>query len=155
MARIMEPTPEQEAGYREWVAGRPAAVRAVAERFEPWSLYRMKKTGQRVTVQSFGEAEDGRVTLTVFVSAEYNLTLFERGVFGVDPDDLEPCDVPTEGELTGALMSAVDVENNIDALRVSARPDLWEMGPDGRAKWRGEGPPPDDAVDRQGGSSSD
>lgn len=99
--RINEPTPEQEVGYREWLASRPPHVRAVAEQFEPWSLYRLKPTGQRVTIVSFGEAQDNSVTLTVLVSADFNLVMFERQVFGIKPDDLEPCDLPSVDEPTG------------------------------------------------------
>lgn len=124
MARIVEPTSEQEAGYRDWVASRPPHVRTVAERFDPWSLYRLK-SGHRVTVLSFGEAKDGCVTLTVNVSGEFNLLAFERQVFGVPPDDLEPCDLPDAAEPIGAVLSADHVEDNIDTLRVLVRPDLW------------------------------
>lgn len=127
--RIAEPTKKQEAGWKKWVASRPPNVRAVAERFEPWSLYRMKPTGQRVTIASFGEAEDGTVTLTVTVSGEFNFTLFDRQVFGINPDDLEPCDVPGPEELTGSLLNAQQVEDNIDNLRLMARPDLWSRDP--------------------------
>lgn len=129
MARIMEPTPEQEQGYREWVASRPDMVRAVAERFEPWSLYRMKPHGQRVTVVSFGEEEDGRVTLTVSVSGDFNLTMFDRQVFGVDPDDLEPCELPGEDVPVGAMMSPDQAWESMDELRLMVRPDLWTRDP--------------------------
>ncbi len=91
MARIFEPTKQQEKAYRKWIAQRPEIVRVVAARFTPWELYRLKTTGQRVTVRSFGEGHDDSVTLTVNVSAEFNCTLFERDVFGINPDDLEPC----------------------------------------------------------------
>jgi hypothetical protein len=47
MARISEPTAKEEAEWKEWVASRPAAVRAIAERFDPWTLYRMKSSGFR------------------------------------------------------------------------------------------------------------
>lgn len=134
MARITEPTTEQEYGWREWVASRPANVKAVAERFDPWSLYRMKDTGQRVTIASFGEEDSGTVTLTVNVSADFNFTLFERQVFGVNPDALEPCDLPSPDEPRGTMLSGEQVEENIDALRVFGRPDLWEMGTDGKAR---------------------
>ena len=120
MARIMEPTPEQLDGYRAWVASRPPNVRAVAERFEPWGLYRLKPTGPRVIVLSFGEEEDGRVTLTVHVSAEYNFTLFERNVFGINPDDLEPCDLPSDDEVTGAVLTHDEGTEYIDGLRAMA-----------------------------------
>lgn len=38
MAVIGEPSDEAREGYKAWVAERPANVRAVAERFEPWRL---------------------------------------------------------------------------------------------------------------------
>lgn len=117
MARIVEPTAKQLAGYRKWVKSRPPNVRAVAERFEPWSLYRFKDTDQRVTIVSFGEEQDGSVTLTVMVSAEFNFTMFERQVFGVNPDNLEPCELPAENEPTGALLSGEEVMANLPALR--------------------------------------
>lgn len=104
MARLMEPSAKLLAAWNAWVAERPPNVRAVAERFEPWSLYRMKSTGQRVTVVSFGEGEDGTVTLTVNITGQFNFTLFDRQVFGIDPDDLEPCDPPGPDEITGALL---------------------------------------------------
>lgn len=132
MARIEEPSAEHEAEWKSWVADRPSAVRAVAERFDPWSLYRMKGTDQRVTVYSFSEGPT--VTLTVNVLADFNLLVFERQVFGIDPDDLEPCEIPAQNEPVGAVLSQEQVaENNIDAMRVAIRPDLWRMGDDGIA----------------------
>lgn len=117
--RFIEPTPEQEAGYREWVASRPEAVRLVAERFEPWSLYRLNGK-QRVTIVSFGEQADGGVSLTVRVSGDFNAVMFERDVFGINPDDLEPCDLPAPDEHTGALLTYDEVDENIDAIRAMA-----------------------------------
>lgn len=138
MARIFEPTAEQEAGYAEWVASRPEAIRAVAERLNPWTLYRMEPTGQRVTVVSLAESEEerGRVTLTVSVSSEFNLTMFDRNVFGVDPNSLTPCDLPDSDEPLGAMFTPTQVDENIDALRVMVRPDLWEMDDTGTARRR-------------------
>src|SRR5262245_52877430 len=109
MARIHEPTSEEEAGWKEWVASRPPAVRKVAERFDPWTLYRMKSTGHRVTLYSFGEGRDGcKVSLTVNVLGAFNLVTFERRVFGIDPDDLEPCDLPEANEPVGAAFTKED-----------------------------------------------
>jgi hypothetical protein len=133
MARIREPTPEQKTEWNAWVASRPACVRKVAKRFDPWSLYRMKSTGHRVTLYSFGEAEDGNVTLTIVVSAEFNMLAFERRVFGIDPDDLEPSDLPAVDEPCGAILSQDEVNDNLDVLRVLTRPDLFQMGDDGKA----------------------
>jgi hypothetical protein len=131
MARFYTPTSEQEEGWKEWVSERPAAVRAVAERFDPWSLYRLKSSGHRVSVYSFSEGPP--VTLTVAVLADFNAVMFERQVFGILPDDLEPCELPAENEVVGALMSQEEVEENLDALRVTVRPDLWQMSEDGTA----------------------
>jgi hypothetical protein len=92
----------------------------------------MKSTGHRVTLYSSGEAEDGKVTLTVVVSAEFNMLAFERRVFGIDPDDLEACDLPAAEEPCGAVLSQDEVNDNLDVLRVLTRPDLFQMGNDGK-----------------------
>jgi hypothetical protein len=97
MARFTEPTTQQQAAWRKWVAKRPSLVRKIAEQFEPWSLYLLRSTGQRVTVQSFSEDKDGTVTLTVSITGEFNVIAFDRAVFGINPDDLEPCDLPDAG----------------------------------------------------------
>lgn len=130
MSRISEPTAEQETSWKEWVAERPDTVRAVAERFDPWSLYRMKSTGQRVTLHSI--FEDG--TVSVNISADYNFVLHERNVFGIDPNDLEPCEIPPPDEFVGSVLTSYQVEENIDVLRVLIFPDLFVMGDDGTAK---------------------
>jgi hypothetical protein len=89
----------------------------------------MKTTGHRVTIASFSEDNSVRVNIT----GEFNEVAFDRGVFGIDPDDLEPCDLPGSDEPTGSALTGKEVDDNIDALRVMVRPDLWEMGPDGKA----------------------
>ena len=104
-------------------------VRANAERLPPWELFRMKTTGDRVTVYSY--AENGAVTVNL--TAEFNLTLFERQVFGVNPADLEPCDLPAEDEIVGTVLTGEQVAGNIDTLRILLRPDLFTMGPNGKA----------------------
>ena len=129
MARIIEPAAKEKKAWTVWVASRPSSVRKIAERFDPWSLYRMKSTGHRVTIHSFNE--DG--TLTVNITGEFNTILFDRQVFGINPDDLEPCDLPDADEITGTVMTQEQVDENIDNLRVAVRPDLWTLGPDGKA----------------------
>ena len=119
MARFEEPTRKQEQIWNAWVRKRPPAVRTVAERFDPWSLYRMKSSGQRVTIVSFGEHEDGSVTLTVNVTGQFNFVTFDRSVFGVDPDDLEPCDLPSKNEFLGTMLSE---QKDIEAFVEAARP---------------------------------
>lgn len=99
MARVIEVSLADEAAYRIWLAERPPVVRAVAERFDPWSLYRHRKTGQIVMVCGF--FEDG--TVTMLVSAEFNRQPegFPQQFFvpGVNPDDLEPCEVPAADQV--------------------------------------------------------
>jgi hypothetical protein len=97
-------TDDLEEQWQEWLASRPANVREVARRFPPSSLYRVKSTGRRVVVQSFQEADDGAVTMTVWVGGDYNLVLMERSVFGVEADDLEPCELPGADEQVGVLL---------------------------------------------------
>jgi hypothetical protein len=116
MARVTEPTADQEAGWKAWVAERPPEIRAVAERFDPWSLYRLKSTGQRCTLYSFSEGQP--VTMTVDFTGEHNLMVFDRRVFGIDPNDLEPCDLPTPDEPVGALLTEQeDIDAFVDAVR--------------------------------------
>lgn len=99
MARIFEPTEKQQKGWAKWAKKRPPVIQALAERFKPWTLYQLDN-GDRVTVRSF--CEDG--TVTVSVSGQFNVVLFDREVFGVSPDDLTECDLPEEGEVVGTLI---------------------------------------------------
>ena len=117
MARFHEPTSEQEAAWRQWVAARPDDVRKVAERFNPWTLYQMKETNQRVTVYSFGEQKDGGVTLTVNITSQFNSIAFDRQVFGVDPGDLDECDLPAEDEPLGEILNEDEQLEYINARR--------------------------------------
>ena len=94
-----EPAEEQARKWDEWVKERPECVRVVAERFKPWKLYRLKESGHRVYLKSF--SEDG--TMTVVVCGRFNFVMFERNVFGINPDDLTECDLPEPGEVTGSM----------------------------------------------------
>lgn len=123
------PSKRAEKAWAKWAESRPPVVRDIARLIFPWQLYRLKTTGQRVTLYSINE----NGTVTVDITGEFNLIDFDRQVFGINPDDLEPCDLPGPDELLGTLMSPQDVEDNIDAMRVEVRPDLWVMGPDGKA----------------------
>lgn len=129
MADLVEVTPEMEAAYAKWVEERPPVVKEIAARTRPWKLYRMKSTGQRVTIAAI--SEDG--TVRVDVTGDYNLVLMARSVFGINPDDLEECDIPDLGEPTGELLTRDEAEESRDAIRCLVRPDIWEMGADGKA----------------------
>jgi hypothetical protein len=116
MAKIIEWTDEQEKEWNKWVSSRPQVIKDLCNRFPPYNLYRLKNSGHRVTLYSY--SEDG--TMTVNVSGEYNVVMFDRQVFGINPEDLEECDLPTPDEPTGTLLiEKEDVENFIDCVRPS------------------------------------
>lgn len=97
MTKILEIA--DQAGYEAWIAARPQMIQDMIRRWPPTELYRLKTTGQRVTVSSYGE--DG--TICVAVSGQFNLVMHERIVHGIDPGDLEPCDLPGLDEPVGVL----------------------------------------------------
>lgn len=103
MANWFEPTEENLASFKEWIATRPEHIRPVVARFPPWGLFKMRDTGQRVTVYCVSEHKDGGISLVVDVTGQFNFLLMERRVFGIDPDNLEPCDLPKKDELIGSL----------------------------------------------------
>lgn len=113
MAKVYEPTEKQIKEWSEWVQSRPDNVRMIAERFTPWTLYKLKSTDQKVGIRSFNE--DG--TMSIIVSGKYNVVMFDRCVFGINPDDLEECDLPEEGQLVGALLSQEEAQKNIEYIR--------------------------------------
>lgn len=129
MAQLMEPSEADLAEWAEFKNGLPDNLRLIAGRVNPWTLYRLRPTGQRVIVYSY--QDDG--TVTVIVSGLYNLQLHDAQVFGINPDDLEECDLPSPNEPVGSLMTTDEVKDNIDELRCRVRPDLWVMGEDGKA----------------------
>lgn len=86
-------------GWEEWVATRPSTIQELCRRLPPQKLYRLKSTNQRVIVHSY--SEDG--TVTVDATGEFNQVLFGRRVFGIDPSDLEECDLPGPDEPVGDL----------------------------------------------------
>lgn len=109
IAELIDP-----AGWDTWVSSRPPVVQDLCRRFPPDRLYAMKPGGQRVTVVSY--SEDG--TVTVHVRAEWNFVIFQREVFGVDPTHLEECDLPSDGELTGAVFTTdAEVKSYCGTLR--------------------------------------
>jgi hypothetical protein len=119
MAIINEWTKEQERAWAAWLAERPPAVRAVAERLPPNRLYLLKTSKHRVMVLSFQEPKNGGpITITVAVIGKYNFMFFDRQVFGVNPDDLEECDLPEPGVPLGTIFTEPEeVEAWIDFTR--------------------------------------
>lgn len=117
MATLFEWTDEKKREWDAWVAERPECVRVLCKRLPPNKLYRMKSTGQRVTIAAY--AENG--TVRVNITGQYNALVFEREVFGIDADDLEECDVPAPDEPVGAILTEEgDVKAFIDLQRPNA-----------------------------------
>ena len=110
MAKIFEWSPERRAAWDEWVASRPPVVRDLCEKLPMDTLYRLKGGGQRVTLYSYNE----NGTVTVAVSRLYNLVVFERMVVGVEPDDLEECELPLPDERVGVLFSHEMLSDYLD-----------------------------------------
>lgn len=106
-----------ETAWNEWVETRPPVVQDLCRRFPPDRLYRLKDSGHRVTLYSY--SEDG--TMTVNVTGEYNAVIFSRRVFGINPDDMEECDLPGTDELLGELLTD---ENDIEAFIDKIRPEV-------------------------------
>jgi hypothetical protein len=109
---LKTPTDEQRAQFKEWVATRPPKVRAVAEQFDPWTVYRLRTTGQDVQVIGFdvgarscgdeycgpecsrirgheGDHDaDGDVTVCIYAENPILGAISGVQVFGIDPRDL-------------------------------------------------------------------
>lgn len=89
----MQPSEENKAAWASWVSTRPDSVKAPCERFNPWGLYRLKTTGQIVSVVSFSENGTLRVNVHHDPRPVPPLPL-PFGVFGIKPDDLS--EIPDE-----------------------------------------------------------
>ena len=121
MAKVFQMTPEQEMQWMNWAYARPECIRDLALKFRPDTLYQMKSTGHRVTLFSISENR----TLTVSVSGKFNFVAFERRVFGINPDDLEECELPSQDELTGSIGLSID---EVRAL-IATSPDIPSHSP--------------------------
>lgn len=96
MAKIKE---INETEWKEWIESRPLIIQEMAKKVKPSHLYKLKSTGQRVTPYSYSE----KGTVNVFVSGKYNMVTFERLVYGINPDDLEECEIPSASECVGTV----------------------------------------------------
>ena len=93
----MKMTPEQEREWNEWLDERPPMIRAAAEKFPPWHLYKLTPTGQLARIMSYAEpaAVDAKVTVTIHAWYDWHPPgLPGLNVFGVDPEDLEIVETP-------------------------------------------------------------
>jgi hypothetical protein len=146
MANVMAPTPEQVQDWDEWVSERPQAVRETLQRYDlkPWKLYRLKSSGHRVRLYSVDEPEDGSApTVKVDVLGRFNIVAFDLRVFGVNPADLEECDLPADHEPLGAVLSPEETtaviegvapgEPRMRAIRAAVERSIQERAPKGDA----------------------
>jgi hypothetical protein len=91
MAEIIEWTDDQWREWAEWVAECPEVIQEMCRRLPPNRLYRLGHDGHWCTVISY--CEDG--TVSVGVELCYNEAVFlDREVFGIDPEELEECELP-------------------------------------------------------------
>jgi hypothetical protein len=103
MARFMDPTPEEEAKWAEGLVEFPDHIRQLAD---PWSLYRIKSTGELVIFDGIVEHPDGELTISViYVDMDNNRTLWGRDV---PVDDLEPCEPSGTDEEIDGIATARD-----------------------------------------------
>jgi uncharacterized protein YkwD len=91
----------KQAEFDAWVETRPPVIQRLCKRLPPDRLYLLKSSGHRVTLRSYSEGG----TVTVNVTGQYNLISFDRYVFGIDPDDLEECDLPPSDEPIGTMLT--------------------------------------------------
>lgn len=103
-----------QTAWNEWVRTRPPVIQEMCALLPPDRLYLLKTSGNRVTLISYSEDR----TVTVAVTGEYNVVAFERQVFGIKPEDLEECDLPTDDEPMGTMLTErEDVDVFMDAIR--------------------------------------
>ena len=100
MALLGEWSEEQEHAWDAGVQSRPPVIQELCRRFPANRLYHLKQSTHYVTIFSY---EDGDTT-TVTISGDRNFVIFERRVFGVAPDELEECDLPSADAPHGALL---------------------------------------------------
>lgn len=121
MAKIGE---IDETMWAEWLATRPAIVQALAARLRPDTLYRLRGSGHRCTLYSYNE--NGTVTVTV--DGRFNRVLFGRNVFGISPEDLEECDLPTTGEDVGDLAEEAGYsERDVEEILIPRLREVFRM----------------------------
>jgi hypothetical protein len=83
-----EVTDDMHAAWQEWLDERPPHVRVVAEKFNPWDMYRLTTTGQRVRILGFHETEGDDVGVYIYAEHESLGPISGRNVFGIDPTTL-------------------------------------------------------------------
>lgn len=118
MARYVDPKLKQLEQWEAWKARQQPAVQAMAARFDPWSVYRLKTTGQRGVIAALEENDDGTWTFSLAITGQFNLVTVDALVHGVRCEDLEPSDLPGEGEPLGTMLTKPeDIAAYVEAHR--------------------------------------
>ena len=97
MAKIIEWNDLEKHQWKKWLNSCPPIIKNLAEKFPIDRLYLYKPTSHRATIASY--YLDG--TLSLNITGQYNRILFSRKVFSVNPENIEECDLPSEGEDLG------------------------------------------------------
>lgn len=99
MAKWIEWSEEDRKVWYEWISGRPQVIQDMAQKHNLIAdeLYELTTTGQRVIIASMNE----NGTVMVDIHKEFNPGRSDVGrrVFGIDPADLKPCDLPPGVEM--------------------------------------------------------
>lgn len=108
---LFEPTLKQRTSFERWVSERaPEIAEEIRDRkLEPWRIYRLKATGERVTIIAILEPVSGGrgMKLSVLSETKFNPKLNQDyEIENVPPEDLEPCAPPSQLELAQEAESA-------------------------------------------------
>lgn len=102
MAKWIEHLPAYKRSFAQWFESRPQCIKDTITKYNlyPDVLFRLGSTGHRVIVNSVNEMG----TVSVIVCARFNKDMgmreeHERCVYGIDPADLEECDLPPGVEI--------------------------------------------------------
>lgn len=113
MANLYEFDEQKLKEWHEWLKDRPQIIKDLAKQLPPNKLYLLKTSNHKVTLISY--EENG--TVTVNVSGDFNRVIFERNVFGVNPENLEECDIPNKDGCGLILTESQDIDAFVDAVR--------------------------------------
>lgn len=92
MAVFITYSSDQQTIWDNWVASRPADVQAMCASHPANRIYKLKTTGQIVTLMSY--FEDGTVSVYVDPICNRGRMFVGHGVFGITLSDLEETEVP-------------------------------------------------------------
>jgi hypothetical protein len=113
MAKWINLSEQQKQVWGEWLTTRPQVIQDMASKYNlhPELVYRIRGGNDRCTIHSL--SENG--TITVEISAEHNkdnpIFLFDRCVFGVDPETLIEVDYPFDVVDGTHFEDLEDIEN--------------------------------------------